>query len=146
MTIPAIVRDTFSAREAAKIASLSYTTLDYWARTKLVVPSVAEANGTGTDRRYSFKDLVALRLARDLRAAGISTRALRNAIGKIQSLSNPFHEERILAIGKTVIWVRGCDDIIDVLKKPGQGIFQFMIDFPRAVTETEEHARAVRAA
>jgi DNA-binding transcriptional MerR regulator len=112
----------------------------------LVVPSIAEAKGTGTERLYSFKDLVALRVARDLRAAGISTKALRTAIGNIQNLPDPLAESRILAIGSSVVWVAGCQEIIDVLKKPGQGLFQFMLDFPRAVKETKHNVDRIRAA
>jgi MerR HTH family regulatory protein len=68
MTQRANTKESFSAREAARIAGVPYASLDYWARTKLVVPSIADAKGTGTERRYSFNDLVALRVA-----AGTST-------------------------------------------------------------------------
>jgi len=140
------LKDSFSATEASRITKVPYATLDYWARTKLVRPSIADARGTGTDRRYSFKDLVALRVARELRNAGISTQALRNAIKHIRDLPNPLAETRILAIGSSVVWVNNSEQIIDVLKTPGQTIFAFMLDFPRAVEETREQVEAVKAA
>src|ERR1700681_744408 len=111
--------ESVSTKEASRICRIPYSTLDYWARTKLIVPSIAEAKGTGTDRRYSFRDLVALRVARELRRAGISTQGLREAIQNVQHLSNPLAESRILAIGDSVAWVSGCDEIVDVLKRPG---------------------------
>ena len=50
------------------------------ARTKFIVPSIAEAQGTGTERRHSFSDLLALRVARELREAGVSTQKLRRVV------------------------------------------------------------------
>ena len=59
------IKESFSAGEAAKITGVSYRNLDHWARTKFIVPSISEARGTGTERKYAFDDLVALRVARD---------------------------------------------------------------------------------
>ena len=69
--------DSFSTGDAVRITGVSFRNIDYWARTKFIVPSVAEAKGTGTERRYSFSDLLALRVARELREAGVSTQSLR---------------------------------------------------------------------
>ena len=138
--------DTFSTREAARISGVRYASLDYWARTGLIAPSVAEARGTGTERRYSFKDLVALRVARELRHAGISTNSLRAAISRVRGVANPLAESRILVIGTSVVWVSDHQQIMDVLKAPGQTIFAFMLDFPRAVSKTQEEVKNLRAA
>ena len=42
----------FSGREAADIVGITYRQLDYWARTDLIRPSVADAKGSGTQRLY----------------------------------------------------------------------------------------------
>jgi DNA-binding transcriptional MerR regulator len=139
-------KTAFSTGEAAHIAGVSHRTVDYWARTRLVVPSVAEATGAGITRLYDFKDLVALRVARELREAGISTQALRKALGCVKGVANPLAESRLLAIGSSVVWVGGREEIMDVLKRPGQRLFCFMLDFPRAVRETAEEAKINRAA
>ena len=44
--------------EVCKLVGISYRQLDYWARTGLVTPSIREAGGSGTQRLYSFQDLV----------------------------------------------------------------------------------------
>ena len=44
--------------QVCKIVGISYRQLDYWARTDLVRPSLADAQGSGTQRRYSYRDLV----------------------------------------------------------------------------------------
>ena len=48
----------FSGREAADIVGITYRQLDYWARTDLIRPSLADAKGSGSRRRYAYKDLV----------------------------------------------------------------------------------------
>ena len=42
----------FTGRRTAEIVGISYRQLDYWARTGLVTPSLAEARGSGS-RRHS---------------------------------------------------------------------------------------------
>lgn len=96
--------------------------------------------------RYSFKDLVVFHVARELHQAGISTQSLRAAISRVRSLANPVTETRILAISSTVVWVDHYQQIMDVLKAPGQTMFVFMLDFPRAVVATKEEVKSLRAA
>jgi len=45
---------------ACQIAGITYRQLDYWARTSLVVPSIRSAAGSGSQRLYSFKDILVL--------------------------------------------------------------------------------------
>src|SRR5205823_6742775 len=66
--------------EVTKAVGISYRQLDYWARTGLVTPSVREAGGSGTQRLYSFQDLVQLKVIKRLIDAGISLQRIRKAI------------------------------------------------------------------
>jgi len=63
--------------EACVRAGLSYRQLDYWVRTGAVTPSLAQARGSGTRRRWSAHDVRRLRaigqLTGDLHALGVST-------------------------------------------------------------------------
>jgi DNA-binding transcriptional MerR regulator len=137
-------KESFSTSEAARLTGVPHRTVDYWAKTKLIAPSIADANGIGTDRLYDFSDLVALRVAHHLRKAGISTQALRKALGRLRELRNPLVESRILAIGSSVVWVKTSDEVIDVLT--GQGTFAFMLDFPRTVREVKTKIEKDQAA
>ncbi|MGB0961614.1 MAG: MerR family transcriptional regulator, partial [Mycobacterium sp.] len=47
---------------ACQIAGITYRQLDYWARTSLVVPSIRGAAGSGSQRLYSFKDILVLKI------------------------------------------------------------------------------------
>jgi DNA-binding transcriptional MerR regulator len=62
--------DGFSGREAADIVGITYRQLDYWARTDLIRPSLADARGSGSRRRYSYRDLIELKMIKTLLDAG----------------------------------------------------------------------------
>jgi len=65
---------------ACQAVGISYRQLDYWARTGLVEPSVRIASGSGTQRLYSFRDLVLLTVVKRLLDAGVSLVRIREAI------------------------------------------------------------------
>src|SRR5947199_8214048 len=115
-----MAQESFSTGEATRITGVPYRNIDHWARTKFIVPSIADAEGTGTERKYAFNDLVALRVARELREAGISTQALRRVVAHLRSiegLENPLAESRFIVVGTEIHLVRGCGEIIRLLKR-----------------------------
>src|SRR4026207_239298 len=59
------------------VAGITYRQLDYWARTGLVVPSVRDASGSGTQRLYSFRDIVVLKVVKRLLDAGGALQDIR---------------------------------------------------------------------
>ena len=61
----------FSGTKAATIVGITYRQLDYWARTDLIRPSLADASGSGSRRLYSYRDLLELRVIKSLLDAGI---------------------------------------------------------------------------
>jgi DNA-binding transcriptional MerR regulator len=142
------IKESFSAGEATKLAGVPYRTLDHWARTKFIVPSISEAQGTGTERKYGFNDLVALRVARELRDAGISTQALRRVVDFLRrkGSQNPLADSRLVVVGSDVQLVSGCEEIISLLNKPGQAAFAFMINLERTVEEIKHDVKILRAA
>jgi len=66
--------------EVCKVVGISYRQLDYWARTGLVTPSIREAGGSGTQRLYSFQDLIELRVIKQLLDTGVSLQKIRQAV------------------------------------------------------------------
>src|SRR3954468_8093445 len=70
---------------ACHAAGISYRQLDYWARTGLVVPSVRDASGSGTQRLYSFRDVLVLKLVRRLLDTGISLQNIRSAVSQLRA-------------------------------------------------------------
>jgi DNA-binding transcriptional MerR regulator len=84
--------------------------------------NIDPARGAGRSRLYSFNDLVALRVARELREKGISIQSLKKVVKKLRtiSLENPLAGPHLLVIGKDVAIVKSPSEIESILLKPGQ--------------------------
>ncbi len=52
----------FSGPQVCTLVGITYRQLDYWARTGLLRPSLADARGSGTKRRYSYHDVLELKV------------------------------------------------------------------------------------
>lgn len=132
---------SFSTGDAVRITGVSFRNIDYWARTKFIVPSIAEAQGTGTERRYSFSDLLALRVTRELREAGVSTQKLRRVVEFLRTrrgLTQPLAECRLIVTGTDVQVATSAEKIMSVLRTPGQTSFAFVFDLARTVDEMRQ--------
>jgi DNA-binding transcriptional MerR regulator len=137
----AAAMESFSTGEAVRITGVSFRNIDYWARTKFIVPSIADAKGTGTERKYSFSDLLALRVARELREAGISTQSLRRIVEFLRtrrSLTNPLTECHLIVTGSDVQVATSPEKIMSALLRPSQTSFAFVFDLARTVEEMKE--------
>src|SRR5438067_1213540 len=112
----------YTAKQVTAVTGVSYQTLNHWARTGLVKPSIAQAAGTGSERVYSFRDLIALKLAVELRKGGVTTRALRKVVDFLRAsngLESPLSEARLVVTDSDIVLVRSSKELISVLKKPG---------------------------
>ena len=59
-TLPADIG--YRGPTACAAAGITYRQLDYWARTELVRPSIRPAHGSGSQRLYSFRDIIVLKV------------------------------------------------------------------------------------
>jgi DNA-binding transcriptional MerR regulator len=115
--------DGFRGPQACAIVGISYRQLDYWARTGLVRPELKEAKGSGTQRLYSFRDLVHLRVIKNLLDAGVALPKIRKAIRYIgDELRTPLEHVTLMSDGKNIFAATSDNEIIDLLRK-GQGVF-----------------------
>lgn len=71
-----MTRGFYTAAEAARISKVPRSTVDYWARTELIVPSQRAER----PRLYSFEDLRDLVVAKKLRDQGAGVRDQRAAL------------------------------------------------------------------
>lgn len=114
--------------EVCKLVGISYRQLDYWARTGLVTPSVRDAGGSGTQRLYSFRDLVELRVIKNLLDTGISLRRIRKAVAYLrQHMKTQPTSVTLMSDGQRVYACESEDEIIDLVKR-GQGVFAIALD------------------
>jgi Predicted transcriptional regulators len=115
---------------AHTVAGITYRQLDYWARTGLVTPSVRDASGSGTQRLYSFRDIVVLKVVKRLLDAGVSLQNIRKAIETlrrrgVEDLANV----TLISDGTTVYECRSAEEIVDLLQG-GQGVFAIALSGP----------------
>ncbi|GIF62978.1 hypothetical protein Ais01nite_10130 [Asanoa ishikariensis] len=112
---------------ACHAVGISYRQLDYWARTTLVVPSVRDASGSGTQRLYSFRDLVVLKVVKRLLDAGVSLQNIRKAIETLRSHGvDDLAGITLISDGTTVYECRSPEEVVDLLQG-GQGVFGIAI-------------------
>jgi DNA-binding transcriptional MerR regulator len=120
---------------AHKAAGITYRQLDYWARTGLVVPSVRDATGSGTQRLYSFRDILVLKVVKRLLDAGVSLQNIRNAIEHLRSRGvEDLARITLMSDGATVYECTSADEVTDLLAG-GQGVFGIAVG--RVVREVE---------
>jgi DNA-binding transcriptional MerR regulator len=131
----------FTTAQTAQLTGLNPKTLHYWATSGFLSPSVQQSRGTGTRRLYSFHNLLSLRVARELRAAGLSLQALRRVVKylrKVKQIEKPMAELFLVTDGKEV-YFRDGDGLVGALRQPGQGVLFQVIDLTRTVTELNEY-------
>jgi DNA-binding transcriptional MerR regulator len=113
--------------EVCRIVGISYRQLDYWARTGLVRPSVKDAQGSGTQRLYSFQDLAQLKVIKKLLDTGVSLQQVRKAIGALRELREPSTGTTLVSDGSRIYAVESPEAVVDLLAK-GQGVFAVAVD------------------
>ncbi len=117
--------DGFSGTQAAKVVGITYRQLDYWARTDLIRPSLSDASGSGSRRRYSYKDLLELRVIKTLLDAGIKLESVRDVFVYLREhVGTDIASAHLVINGSSVVLARG-DELIDVLQR-GQGVLNVL--------------------
>jgi DNA-binding transcriptional MerR regulator len=117
----------FRVPEVCRIVGITYRQLDYWARTELVTPSVRDASGSGTQRLYSFQDLVTLRVIKNLLDTGVSLQRVRRAVEHLQTMEQPVTGVTLMSDGQGVYEAHSPEAVIDLLRQ-GQGVFAIAVD------------------
>jgi DNA-binding transcriptional MerR regulator len=117
----------FRGPTACSAAGITYRQLDYWARTGLVEPTVRSATGSGTQRLYSFKDILLLKIIKRLLDAGVSLQQIRIAIDHLRVRgTDDLTQVTLMSDGASVYECRSADEVIDLLQG-GQGVFGIAI-------------------
>jgi len=108
---------------ACSAAGITYRQLDYWARTELVVPSIRSASGSGSQRLYSFKDILVLKVVKRLLDAGVSLQNIRIAVDALRSRGvDDLAQVTLLSDGTSVYECTSSEEVVDLLRG-GQGVF-----------------------
>ena len=115
--------DGYRGPQVCKIVGITYRQLDYWARTDLIRPSLADAKGSGSQRRYSYGDLVELKVIKSLLDAGVSLKQARSAIEYLRDhLGEDLASANLVINGSGSILARNGEELVDILRN-GQTVF-----------------------
>jgi len=108
---------------ACAAAGITYRQLDYWARTGLVEPSVRPAHGSGSQRLYSFRDILVLKVVKRLLDTGISLQQIRAAVQHLRDRgADDLAQVTLMSDGVSVYECTSPDEVVDLLQG-GQGVF-----------------------
>ncbi len=106
-----------------KAAGITYRQLDYWARTGLVEPAVRGAQGSGSQRLYSFRDILVLKVVKRLLDTGVSLQQIRTAVAHLRERGvEDLAQITLMSDGASVYECTSADEVIDLVQK-GQGVF-----------------------
>ncbi|MGI6798552.1 MerR family transcriptional regulator [Gordonia sihwensis] len=133
--------DGYRIQAVQAIAGITYRQLDYWTRTSLVTPSVRNASGSGSQRLYSFTDIVLIKVIKRLLDTGISLQNIRKAIDFLRENNSSIElsEVTLISDGASIYECTDNDAVIDLLSG-GQCVF--CLDVGRTVSETRVMTRS----
>jgi len=113
----------YRGTSAATAAGITYRQLDYWDSSALVKPSVRGAAGSGSQRLYSFRDILVLKLVKRLLEAGVTLQQIRIAMAELHDAGvKDLAKITLISDGAKVFLCTSMDEVIDLLDK-GQGVF-----------------------
>lgn len=134
-----MTQQSFSGAQAAQIAGISYRQLDYWARTNLIRPSLVDAKGSGSRRSYVYRDLLELKVIKNLLDAGIKLESVREVFNYLRNhVDTDIAAAHIVISGKAVVLCQG-DQLVDVVRN-GQGVLNVL---PLAAVKSDVDAMIV---
>jgi DNA-binding transcriptional MerR regulator len=140
--MPAPVETGYRGPQVCDIVGISYRQLDYWARTELVRPSIADARGSGTQRTYSYRDLVRLKVVKSLLDAGVKLQTARKAIEYLrEDLGDDWASASLVLNGTDSVLARTDDALVDLVRC-GQGVLN-IVPLGPVVDELETSIHAI---
>jgi len=108
---------------ACSAAGITYRQLDYWARTGLVEPSIRPARGSGSQRLYSFRDILVLKVVKRLLDTGVSLQNIRTAVAHLRERGvADLAQITLMSDGASVYECTSADEVVDLVQG-GQGVF-----------------------
>jgi DNA-binding transcriptional MerR regulator len=118
--------DGFRGPQVCKLVGITYRQLDYWARTGLLRPSITDAHGSGSQRVYSYRDLLELKVIKQLLDAGISLQRARRALECLrEGLGADLASANLVLVGSDSVLARSDGEVVDLLRG-GQGVLNIV--------------------
>jgi DNA-binding transcriptional MerR regulator len=135
----------FRGAQVCSVVGITYRQLDYWARTGLLRPSITDATGSGSQRRYSYGDVLELKVIKRLLDAGLKLQQARQAVECLRgNLGADLASSQIVLAGSKSVLAQSDGDVVDLLAG-GQGVFN-VLPLSGVVSELEAAIVEIRAA
>jgi DNA-binding transcriptional MerR regulator len=116
----------FRGPQVCSVVGITYRQLDYWARTGLLRPSITDASGSGSQRRYSYRDVLELKVIKRLLDAGLKLRQARQAVECLRvDLGVDLTSAQLVLAGSRSVLAQSDGEIVDLLAG-GQGVFNIL--------------------
>jgi DNA-binding transcriptional MerR regulator len=126
----------FRGPQVCHIVGITYRQLDYWARTDLLRPSISDARGSGTQRVYSYTDLLQLKVIKQLLDAGVSLRHTRKAIECLRASGADVASSSLVIADDRSVLAHSGEELFDLLRG-GQGVLSIVLGMERIVSEVD---------
>ncbi len=118
--------DGFRGAQVCSVVGITYRQLDYWARTGLLRPSIADASGSGSQRRYSYGDVLELKVIKRLLDAGLKLQQARQAVECLRGdLGGDLASAQLVLAGSRSVLAHSDGEVVDLLAG-GQGVFNIL--------------------
>ncbi len=135
----------FRGAQVCTLVGITYRQLDYWARTDLLRPSITDATGSGSQRRYSYRDVLELKVIKRLLDAGLKLQQARQAVECLRGdLGADPASSQLVMVGSRSVLAHSDGDVVDLLAG-GQGVFN-ILPLAGVVSELEAAIVEINAA
>jgi DNA-binding transcriptional MerR regulator len=116
----------FRGAQVCSLVGITYRQLDYWARTGLLRPSITDATGSGSQRRYSYGDVLELKVIKRLLDAGLKLQQARQAVECLRGdFGVDLASAQLVLAGSRSVLAHSDGEIVDLLAG-GQGVFNIL--------------------
>ena len=138
---------TFNSQTARRIVGITRRQIDYWDRTHFIKPSIREASGYGSVRLYSFRDLVQLRVAKEMLDRGITIQKIRKSVNwlkrNLPDVEKPLAELKLITDGETIFSLTdNRKALMDTLKQ-GQMCFLMIISIDEHIKNLKREIKTI---
>lgn len=127
----------FTGKKVMRLTGLSPRQLQYWDEQGFLSPSIKRRSGRGHRRLYSFRDLVALRVAADLRTNGVPLQQIRKVAAHLETLDyqNPLAEVRFWSVAGVLFFEES--ETVRWSRRPDQTVAQYPVPVGAIVAELD---------
>ncbi|MGB7052120.1 MAG: MerR family transcriptional regulator [Acidimicrobiales bacterium] len=120
------VEEGFRGPQVCALVGITYRQLDYWARTGLLRPSITDATGSGSQRRYSYGDVLELKVIKRLLDAGLKLQQARRAVECLRGdLGGDVASAQLVLVGSRSVLAHSDGELVDLLAG-AQGVFNIL--------------------